>query len=1363
MTPERWQHIDEIFQTAIELAPEERVPYVTDACTGDAELQRQVETLLTHYEAVGDSEDGPINEHRGTRALLSLENDADPMLGKRLGAYAIEREIGRGGMGAVYLASRADNVYQKQVAIKVVKRGMDTDLILRRFRHERQILANLDHPHIARLFDGGTTSDGLPYFVMEYIEGQPIYQYCDTRRLGVRERITLFCRVCEAVEYAHKNQVIHRDIKPSNILVNSAGFPKLFDFGIAKLLNPELVSDTAPQTATAVRLMTVEYASPEQVQGLPLTPLSDLYSLGVLLYELLTGHRPYRFRNRLLSEMARVISEVEPEYPSIVVSRSESLLTVVHVDQEAMTIGHLCEMRNETPESLRRELSGSLDNITLKTLSKEPVERYQSAAALRDDLECYLNGRPVSAPTYVPTSTRLLSKATHGNTQLQKSIAVLPFKLIGARQADDTGDDYLSIGLADALITRLSNVQRISVRPTSSVVRCELEDCDPLDAGRRLGVTHVLDGHIQRSGDRVRVTVQLINVNDDTPIWAHRFDEEFTDVLEIQDKISEQVAEALIPHLTGEERMKLAKRGTDNPDAFESYMRGRYYWNSMTEDGFAKSIACFERAVALDPKYAAAFAGIAEYHCWLAVYGLMEPAERLKKARDAAKRAIELDDTLADAHTAYGLALLGDEQQWTLAGQRFRRAIELNPNYSTAHVHYACQLAMEGRFDESIREAQFACEIDPLNPFNSYILAWNMYQARRYDEGLEQAEKLLQSDPLYGSAHFVMSWILRRMGRFDEALAESRKTISLQGSIPMFRATLASSLAERGDRDEAQRLLAEMNLQAETSFVSPYHRALIHVQLGEHGPALDLLEESVAKCEPWIVWLGVEPQLDRLRQEPRFISLLRKTSNPAAAHSFVSSKSDGDKSIAVLPFKLLGKVITEDTGEEFLGVGLADALITRLSNVRSLNVRPTSAILRYGDAGSDTRIAGRELGVEFVLDGRIRRAAERIRISLQLLNVVTGASIWARQFDEQFTDVLSLEDAISDQVAKALITHLTRDEHQQLRKRGTDNPEAFESYLRGRYFWNTFTVEGFAKALVCFNRAVAHAPDYALAYTGIADYYTWLGVYAVLPFKETSAAAKDAALKAVSLDNELAEAHSALGMATLSHDFDWKTSERHLRQAVELNPNNAPGRSWYCYFLGMSGRFDEAMSQVKRAVEIDPLTPIIHHTLNWTYFYARRYEEAIASTRRLIEQEPQYGLAYMVLCPALSQVGEYQESIEAGQKAISFLGRTPYTLTWLASAYAAAGKIEQANEVIEEIEQMSDTRYVSPYLLASALCKMENTERAYEQLEKALAIGDARLVWSWVDPQLDTIRSDQRFHEILRRINHPMANGVDPN
>src|SRR5688500_154333 len=328
MTPERWRQVEEIFQSALDLAPEKRARYLADACSTDEGLRRDVETLLLQHESAGDILERPIfiadTDLSVLESLPVYEELGDPMIGRRLGAYRIEREIGRGGMGAVYEAVRADKEFIRRVAIKLVKRGMDTDFILRRFRKERQILAALDHPHIAGLLDGGTTDDGLPYFVLEFIEGQRLYSYCDNNHLPNAERLKLLRSFCEAVHYAHKKQLVRRDIKPSNVLVTSAGIPKLLDFGIAKLLNPQIAGDiTHDPTATAMRLMTPEYASPEQVQGAPTTPTTDVYSLGVLLYELLTGHRPYRLVNRAPHEIARVICEEAPAPPSIIITRPD--------------------------------------------------------------------------------------------------------------------------------------------------------------------------------------------------------------------------------------------------------------------------------------------------------------------------------------------------------------------------------------------------------------------------------------------------------------------------------------------------------------------------------------------------------------------------------------------------------------------------------------------------------------------------------------------------------------------------------------------------------------------------------------------------------------------------------------------------------------------------------------------------------------------------------------------------------------------------------------------------------------------------------------------------------------------------------
>jgi serine/threonine protein kinase/Tfp pilus assembly protein PilF len=345
----------------------------------------------------GDRDEPTVSLAEAVTIALSDEEQKELLQESNIGPYRIIRRIGQGGMGAVYLAARDDDQFKKQVAIKLIKRGMDTDFVLRRFRNERQILASLDHPNVARLLDGGTTEDGRPYFVMEYIEGKPITEYADQKRLATVERLKLFGQVCAAVHYAHQNLVIHRDIKPSNILVTADGTPKLLDFGIAKLLNPELAAQTIEATALAVRLMTPEYASPEQVRGEQITTSSDVYSLGVLLYELLTGHRPYRISSRLPDEIARVVCEEQPQKPSTAVARAVTVEDTDGTMRATLTPESVSRTRDGQPDKLRRKLSGDIDNIVLMAMRKEPQRRYASVDQLSNDILRHLDGRPVIA------------------------------------------------------------------------------------------------------------------------------------------------------------------------------------------------------------------------------------------------------------------------------------------------------------------------------------------------------------------------------------------------------------------------------------------------------------------------------------------------------------------------------------------------------------------------------------------------------------------------------------------------------------------------------------------------------------------------------------------------------------------------------------------------------------------------------------------------------------------------------------------------------------------------------------------------------------------------------------------------------
>ena len=388
MESERWQRIESVFHSVLDCVPERRAALLESACIGNPELRTEVESLLAVYQKTGFTRRGAFQD-----GFKLLEKRADQQQqGRQIGPYRIVREIGCGGMGAVYLAARADEVFEKVVAIKVIRRGLDTDDVIHRFRSERKILATLDHPNITRLLDGGTTDDGLPYFVMEYIEGEPIDHYCDARKLNVTERLKLFQGVCAAVRYAHQNLVIHRDIKPGNVLVTKEGVPRLLDFGIATLLAPEGTS--ADATVTIVRPLTPEYASPEQVRGEPITTASDVYSLGGLLYRLLTGHRPYRSAMSSPAEIEEAVCHEVPAKPSLAVLYEDSLRSGEAAGGTAQSVS---ATREGTPHKLHRRLAGDLDNIILMALRKEPQRRYASAEQLSLDITRHLGNLPVMA------------------------------------------------------------------------------------------------------------------------------------------------------------------------------------------------------------------------------------------------------------------------------------------------------------------------------------------------------------------------------------------------------------------------------------------------------------------------------------------------------------------------------------------------------------------------------------------------------------------------------------------------------------------------------------------------------------------------------------------------------------------------------------------------------------------------------------------------------------------------------------------------------------------------------------------------------------------------------------------------------
>jgi serine/threonine protein kinase/tetratricopeptide (TPR) repeat protein len=1452
MSPDRWQKIEAVFQSALDLEPGKRELFLADHCIGDEQLRAEVEKLLSDYESADSFIESPVwtdsrflNSSAKKVISDSLDEEkkdshTDVLTGKQIGAYRLTKEIGRGGMGAVYLAERADGEFSQKVAIKLIKRGMDSDFIVRRFRHERQILASFEHPFIARLLDGGTTDDGMPYFVMEYIEGDTLYNFCDQKRLDTRERLKVFQKICSAVQYAHEKQIIHRDIKPSNILITRHNVPKLLDFGIAKVLDPDLIHESVNPTASLMRLMTPDYASPEQVRGIEITPSSDIYSLGILLYELLTGHRPYNFAGRALHEVSQVICEIPPAPPSEIIDREENLLPQYSGSDEKFALA-----RGTTKAELKQQLDGNLDNIILKALGKNPSDRYRSVQEFSADISRHLRGQNVEAKPLITKTQADFTKS--GSASSTKSLAVLPFKFMNLVPSEDTGDKFLGLGLADALIARLSKVRRFVVRPTSSVLPFRENLTDPIRAGKDLGVDYILDGNIKKANDRLRVTVQLLNVSENATVWATSIDETLGDVFTLEDTLSNKVIEVLLPQLTGSELEEFSKRGTSSAEAFEQYLRGRYYFNSFTEEGFAKAFVSFHEAIATDPNYAHAYAGIADYYNWLGVFGVLPPQECYQPAIDAAKKAIELDEKLSEGHASLGFNLHAGNYDWSKAEYHLSRALELNPNNATAYVWYSIVLFTEGRFAEGLELARKSIELDPLTPFNLHNYGWGLYYARRYDEAIKQYKKLINDFPNYGLGYYGLSKIYRIMGKTAESIKASRQAKELFNDSIFAVLSEAESLAADGKRADAEKILNDLQEISEKRYVSPYQLSLVYCYLGEKEKALGLLEKALEIKEAWLNWMGVEPAFDILRADERFQKILEKIgyhyffNNFSASNrnlnKFITGSEAGEENdkkhltpstkdfglhnettlyieppedtadslaeivpakkqkhwsksliyafaglllllfgagimymserinfipaanlqkttfqnptIVVLPFK------TDDKEQENLGVGIADDLTRKLGNIKRLSV--ISSASARSMANEDAAKIAEKLGAVFIVRGNFVKTADKFNVSAEMINSADGETLWSETFAAEDGDLFSLQNKVAEKIWTSLFFAPLPMEKEQVQKSYTKNPLAYELYLLGRYQLTNRSFENLNRAISAFEQALDEDENFALAYVGLADAYILLNLYDVTPPADSYAKAEQAALKALSIDDNLAQAHTTLGYIKFFYQRDRAGSELEFRRAIQINPSYAQAHHWFSLTLSAMMRPVEAISEAQTAEQLDPRSPIAKTAVCSAYFYAKQFEQALAQCDKALELNEGFVPAHKIKRWTYQALGNHEAALNTYRKEYSYSGgnNEPGWMILKTQVDALGGDrkkaLEQLNQALDAPE-VKNNHLAFAEEIALAFNALGEKEKALEWLEKAEIAGNHGFNFHGVDPRLANLQNEPRFQTLSKKI-----------
>jgi serine/threonine-protein kinase len=746
-----------------------------------------------------------------------------PELLERLGTalaarYKLQRELGQGGMAKVFLAH--DLKYERAVAVKVLRPELAAEVGPARFLREIQIAARLHHPHILPLYDSDQ-ADGLVYYVMPYMEGESLQQrLARERQLPIHDALQIAREVADALSYAHSVNVVHRDIKPANILLD-AGHALVADFGIARAVG-------SGESSTGHIIGTPAYMSPEQIEGSQyLDGRSDIYSLGCVLFEMLVGLPPFKG----MTVTAIIANRLSSPVPS--------------------------------PRAFRDLVPEAVDAAVKKAMATLPADRFTSAAQFAEAL-----GTPATVAIAVGAATAMVAEVVAA-----KSVAVLPFE----NMSTDPENEYFSDGITDDIIAQLSKISALKVISRTSSMQYKKTTKKITAIAQELGVGAILEGSVRKAGQRVRIVVHLVEPGSEKHLWGDTFDRQLTDIFEVQSEVAQQITGALSLALSPEEKQRVEKKATSDVDAYNLYLLGRFHANKWSEADVLKGIECFQQAIAKDPGYAVAYAGLADAYELLSIgFSSKPPAEYLVQAKGMALKALEMDDSLAEAHTSLAYARWLGDLDWPGAEKGFKRAIELKTSYVMAHEWYAEYLAALGRHDEAIAEIKRAQQLDPLAVPVNRAVGWILYFARRYDESIEELKKTLAMNPDFLGARMVLWWCWVAKGDHEQAIADIRREADKPGLRTLKKLMLAYACAAAGNKEEANGLLWELESKLASEDRLALLSALLFTALDIKDRAFQQLHRAYEIREPGLLFLKVAPWLDPLRSDPRYGALVEK-------------------------------------------------------------------------------------------------------------------------------------------------------------------------------------------------------------------------------------------------------------------------------------------------------------------------------------------------------------------------------------------------------------------------------------------------------------------------------------------------------
>jgi TolB-like protein/Tfp pilus assembly protein PilF len=1208
------------------------------------------------------------------------------------GDYELLEEIGRGGQGVVYRAHQKS--LNRTVALKVIGLGpWATETHLKRFRREAEAAASLEHPGIVPIHEVGER-DGQCYFSMKFVEGGQLDEVVRRTPMSIRQAAELFAKVARTVHYAHEHGILHRDIKPGNILLDQKGEPHLTDFGLARLVEAD-----STVTGTLEVLGTPSYMAPEQAAGnnTEISRNTDVYGLGAVLYQLLTGHPP--FAGGTTYETVKLLLETEPRSPRL----------------------------------LNPKIDRDLSIICLKCLEKDPHRRYSSALALAEDIEHWLKHEPIRAkPSGFFTHARKWIRRNPSTTVLvtllvalavglsvtvwnrkppvliPKSIAVLPFENL----SDDPNNAYFADGIQEEILTRLATISDLKVISRTSTQRYHSKPGNLAEVAKQLGVANVLEGSVQKTADQARVNVQLINAQTDSHLWAETYDRKLTDILGVESEIAKRIADSLQAKLSGREEQALAVKPTNNPEAYDAYLRGvafevRYYSSGFSSELEEKAISFFERAVQLDPNFAIAWARLSRANADR-YYFQVDPNPAVR--RDAAKRALENAQKL-QPNSSETLLALGYYQFWVLPGagamvrgdyeaakRTFGSVGKMLPGSSEVPNALALIARREGHWDQSIAYFEQALALDPRNvevlngagmtyawfrrlpaalklfdrvlditpndpdamaaKADIYQTEGNLQEAARLLSGINETSpssvfetKIVQLrlERNYGEAIRLLKARLAQFhfaseidkGRDQVALALTQRlagdTAAAKVIAEQARNTLEPTLRDlpadvfvwemlsntyalMGEKDLALKG-AERAIRILPSGKSAVrgpaleeNLALIQTMFGEHSRPTSTLTQLLQTPYAGAITaalLRLDPIWDPLRSDPAFQKLCEEKI---------------DKSIAVLPFENL----SSDTDNTYFADGIQEEILTRLAKIADLKVISRTSTQRYQSKPRDLGEIAKQLGVANIVEGSVQKAADQVRVNVQLINAQADSHLWADTYDRKLTDIFGVESEIAKGIAAALQAKIVGREEQGLAAKPTNNPEAYDAYLQGLAFEarsspNYYVDDADKKAIGSYEKAVQLDPAFSLAWSRLCRARA-LAYWHHASEPDIAATSRDGAKRALENAQKLQPDSPETLLALAYYQYrvlrDYELAKTNFRRVNKMLPSNSEVLSGLAFIDRRDGHWDESIAYLEQALVLDPRNAELLEDAAGTYKMFRQFPAALKLYDRALDVLP---------------------------------------------------------------------------------------------------------------------------------------------